>query len=80
MALLACASREEQQARPRIFEEVPDSWLEAMNVIRELAEAGAFPDNAGSTYDRETTDLFLTKKAAMQLDGSWLASSFTPLK
>ena len=78
MALLACASREEQQARPKTFEEIPESWLEAMSVIRELAEAGALPDNAGSTYERATTDLFLSKQAAMQLDGSWLASSFTP--
>lgn len=78
MVILACASREDQQARPRTYEEIPASWLEAMEVICELAEAGAFPDNAGSTYERETTDLFLNRKAAMQLDGSWLASSFTP--
>ena len=78
MALISCASREELQARPRRFEEVPASWLEAMTVIRELTEAGAFADNAGRTDERTTTDLFLNKKAAMQLDGSWLASSFTP--
>ena len=78
MALISCASQEELQARPRILEEVPASWLEAMAVIRELTEAGAFADNAGRTDERTTTDLFLTKKAAMQLDGSWLASSFTP--
>lgn len=77
MALLACTTREEQQARPKTFGEVPASWMEAMNVIRELAEAGAFAENAGSTYERASTDLFLNKQAAMQLDGSWLASSFT---
>ena len=77
MSLLACVTAEEQQARPASFEEVPASWLEGMAVIRELAEAGAFADNAGSTYERETTDLFLEKKAAMQMDGSWLATSFT---
>ena len=77
MALLACASREELQARPETYEKVPASWLEAMGVIRELAEAGAFADNAGSTYESASTELFLSKQAAMQLDGSWLASSFT---
>ena len=76
MSVLACASREEQQARPKTFEEVPASWLEGMGVIRELAEAGAFADNAGSTYENASTDLFLHKKAAMQMDGSWLGSSF----
>ena len=78
MALLACAAREELQARPKTFEEVPASWLEAMSVIRELTEAGAFADNAGRTDERTSTDLFLSKKAAMQLDGSWLASAFSP--
>ena len=76
MSVLACATREEQQARPKTYEEVPASWLAAMGVIRELAEAGAFPDNAGSTYESASTDLFLTKKAAMQMDGSWLESAF----
>ena len=78
MSLLACADAEELKARPGSFEEVPASWLEAMGVIRELAEAGAFAENAGSTFERETTDLFLEKKAAMQMDGSWLVSSFSP--
>jgi raffinose/stachyose/melibiose transport system substrate-binding protein len=78
MAVLACADGEEQQVRPKTFDEVPASWLEAMGVIRELAEAGAFADNAGSTYESASTDLFLTRKAAMQFDGSWLASSFSP--
>ena len=78
MALLACAPREELLFRPAGFEEVPGSWLEAMGVIRELAEAGAFADNAGSTYESASTTLFLNKQAAMQLDGSWLASAFSP--
>jgi raffinose/stachyose/melibiose transport system substrate-binding protein len=77
MALLARASREELLFRPAGFEEVPGSWLEAMGVIRELAEAGAFADNAGSTYESVSTTLFLNKQAAMQLDGSWLASVFS---
>ncbi len=78
MAMLACASREELLARPATFQEVPASWIEAMRVIRELAEAGAFADNAGSTYESASTGQFLNKEAAMQPDGSWLASAFTP--
>lgn len=77
MSVLACASREEQQARPKTYEEVPASWLEAMGVIRELAEAGAFADNAGSTYESASTEQFLNKQAAMQMDGSWMDSSFS---
>ena len=77
MSLLACAPREDLAARPKTFEEVPASWLEAMSLIRELAEAGGFADNAWSTYESATTNLFLEKKAAMQMDGSWIQSSFT---
>ena len=77
MALLSCASREELQARPETYEEIPASWLEAMDVIRELAEAGAFPDNAGWTDERTSTELFVNKQAAMQMDGSWQVSSFS---
>ena len=76
-AILACATPEEQQARPRSLEEVPASWLEAMRLIRELAEMGAFADNAGATYESASTELFRTKGAAMQFDGSWLASSLS---
>ena len=37
-----------------------------------------FCRNAESTYERAATELFLNKQAAMQMDGSWLASSFSP--
>ncbi len=78
MAILACADQEEQQARPRNLSEVPDSWLAAMRVIRELTEAGAFAENALSTYESASTTQFLAKEAAMQFDGSWLASAIPP--
>ena len=78
MAILSCAGKEEQQARPRTAEEVPDSWLEAMRVIRELTEAGAFADNAFATYESASTAQFIAKEAAMQFDGSWLVSSIPP--
>ncbi len=77
-ALLACATAEEQQARPGTLAEVPASWYEAMALIRELYEMGAFADNAGSTYESAATELFRSKKAAMQFDGSWLAPSLPP--
>ena len=73
--ILACATAEEQQARPRSMEEVPESWIEAMALIRELYEAGAFAEDADATYESAATELFRAKKAAMQFDGSWLASS-----
>ncbi len=77
-ALLACASAEEQQARPRTLEEVPASWYRAMALIRELYVMGAFADNAEYTYESASTEMFRNKQAAMQFDGSWLAPSLPP--
>ena len=77
-SLLACATPEEQQARPGTLSEVPESWYEAMALIRELYEMGAFADNVGSTYESAATEMFRSKKAAMQFDGSWLAPSLPP--
>ncbi|MBR6707772.1 MAG: carbohydrate ABC transporter substrate-binding protein [Clostridia bacterium] len=74
-ALLSCASPEELRARPRTLEEVPGSWYEAMALLRELTEMGAFADNAFATDESASTALFRDKKAAMQIDGSWLVSS-----
>lgn len=77
-ALLACATPQEQQARPRTLAEVPPSWYQAMALIRELYEMHAFADDASATYESAATALFCEKKAAMQFDGSWLASSLSP--
>ena len=73
--LLACAPPEDLLARPRTLAEVPDSWYQAMGLIRELYGMHAFSDNADATYESATTELFRTKQAAMQFDGSWLAAS-----
>ncbi len=74
-ALLSCASPGDLLSRPQSLDEVPASWFEAMALIRELAEMGAFADNAFATNESASTALFRDKKAAMQIDGSWLASS-----
>ena len=75
LAILACSSPEDYLARPKTLEEVPASWYEGMALIRRLYELGAFPDNAAATTEAATSQLFRSKKAAMQLDGSWFANS-----
>ena len=74
-ALLACATPDELRARPQSLSEIPESWYRAMALIREMAVMNAFAENAASTYESATTELFRTKKAAMQFDGSWLGTS-----
>lgn len=79
-AMLACVPPEELALRPKTFEEVPASWFEAMNLIRELYQLGAFPDDTAFTTENITTGLFLDRKAAMQFDGSWQVASFSDQK
>ena len=59
MVIQACATAEEQQARPASFEEVPASWLQGMALLRELYEEGAFPENAALVDDSAAGHLFL---------------------
>lgn len=74
-AMLSCCSAEEYSLRPETLEEVPESWYKAMSLIRELFLAGAFPENTLATSETVTSQLFLKKKAAMQIDGSWFTGS-----
>ena len=76
-AMLACVPPGELTLRPKTFEEVPASWFEAMNLIRELYQLGAFPEDAAFTTEDITTGMFVDGKAAMQFDGSWQVASFS---
>ncbi len=53
----------------------PDSWVEALNLLADLEEMGAFSPDATSTKNEATSQLFIDKKAAMMIDGSWFAGS-----
>lgn len=75
MSILVCSSQEEYAARPLSLAEVPESWYSGMALIRRLYEIGAFADNASATTEEMSSQLFRTKKAAMQIDGSWFANS-----
>lgn len=74
-AVLAAASPEDYTARPATLDEVPESWLRGMELIRRLYTLGAFPENALNTSETITSELFRQKKAAMQIDGSWFINS-----
>lgn len=74
-ALLATCTVQEYLARPRLGDAVPQGWLAGMQLIRTLQQLGAFPDNANTTDENYTSQLFRDKRSAMQLDGSWFANS-----
>ncbi len=55
-------------------------YIKAMNVMKELYEMGAFPDNVFTMSSVERNDLFIQKKAAMIVQGSWFVSAITDEK
>lgn len=76
-AVLAASTPSDFTARPASIDEVPESWLRGMELIRRLYTLGAFPDNALNTSEAVTSELFRQKKAAMQIDGSWFVNSLS---
>lgn len=56
---------------------VPESWVEGIDWFRKLYGMRAFPQDTLTMDNASATELFLNKKAAMTLDGSWLVQSVT---
>lgn len=73
--ILACGGAAEHGARPQIGQSVPQSWIDGMLLLRELYQMGAFNDDLFATTSAATGQMFMDKKAAMQVDGSWFANS-----
>lgn len=48
-----------------------ESYVKGMYYMKELYDAGAFPENAFIIDDKTRNDLFVEKKAAMIVQGSW---------
>ena len=55
----------------QIPETAPESWVKGLDLIKELRDMGAFPADTDVVDDVNVCRLFLDKKAAMQLSGSW---------
>ena len=51
--------------------ELGQDWVDGMEDIKELYEAGCFPENTLSATDDETFAMFTEGKAAFLIDGSW---------
>lgn len=70
--LLFASGGEEYTQIPK---QVPKDWVRALNILTELKEMGAFPENVLTIDGAYAKELFNGKKAAMQLEGSWCLSS-----
>lgn len=77
-SILASGSPEAHMQRPKSLDEVPQAWYQGMELIAVLYEMGAFAQNVNATTEPVTSQLFLSKKAAMQIDGSWFVNSIPP--
>lgn len=49
----------------------PEGWAKGLDLIKTLRDMGAFPADTDVIDDVNACRLFLDKKAAMQLNGSW---------
>lgn len=74
-AILASGNPKAYMQRPAALADVPASWYRGMEMIHRLYEIGAFAEDVNATTEVVSSQLFREKKAAMQLDGSWFASS-----
>ena len=53
--------------------EAPEDWVKGLSMFKTLRDAGAFPEDTDTIDNELASELFNSKKAAMQLDGSWYA-------
>lgn len=74
-AILSASDVSAFSARPANIDDVPESWMWGMGLIRRLYELGAFPEDTLNTSETVTSQRFRDKRAAMQIDGSWFANS-----
>lgn len=55
----------------QIPETAPEGWVKGLDLIKTLRDMGAFPADTDVVDDVNVCRLFMDKKAAMQLSGSW---------
>ena len=76
--ILSAGSPEDHRTRPGKGENVPESWVEGMRLIRRLNGLNAFPPHVNATTNDVVSQMFLDKRAAMQIEGSWFANGVHP--
>lgn len=72
--MLFCSGKEIYESVP---EEAPDGWVMGVELIASLRDLGAFPADTEYISYNDARALFINKKAAMIVDGSWLLGSIT---
>lgn len=75
--ILSAGTPEEFMTVPTNPEEIPQSWIDGINMLKMLYNMGAFSENVFIQKNSVSEDNFFNKRAAMRLDGSWLIGTVT---
>lgn len=75
--VLAAGGLKDHKAVPNSVQEIPESWIKAMDQFKVFYDAGAFPTDVNATTDPLTGEMFYNKQAAMRVDGSWFMGGVT---
>ncbi|MEG2813814.1 MAG: extracellular solute-binding protein [Oscillospiraceae bacterium] len=59
-------------ANPKSIKELPESWTEGLNLLKELYDRKAFSKDCCDTQHQLAINLYNTQQAAMIIEGSWL--------
>lgn len=73
--VLAAGGVADHKVNPK--DSYPASWVSGLDQITALKKAGAFNKDLNSTKNDLVGNLFVTKKAAMYMDGSWFMGTVT---
>lgn len=72
--ILTMGGVQEHALNPKDPANLPESWIKGLELFKTLRDANAFPVDTDVIRNADAENLFKTKKAAMQLDGSWFAN------
>ena len=68
---LSTGGVEALRARPKAANEIPESWIKGVELLKAMNDMGAFPADTNSTTDDVVNLMFREGKAAMLVSGSW---------
>lgn len=74
-SILSQAGSVEHRLNPSGY--VPPSWVQGLESLKSLYDRKAFPLDNPTLSNAEAMELFVNKKAAMILEGSWVSASIT---
>lgn len=76
--LIVAIGTKQEVENPLKNGKISPSYIKALDYLKELYKIGAFPENYYTLTSKQRNDLFLSKKAAMIVQGSWFIPKCDP--